>query len=47
MSEDLKKKIDNLKTEINTVKNSTSNLKQNIKQVNSDFVFISNLLNNK
>lgn len=47
MSEDLKKKIDNLKTEINTVKNSTSNLKQNIKQVNNDFVFISNLLNNK
>jgi chaperonin cofactor prefoldin len=47
MLEELKKKIDDLKTEINTIKNSTPNLKLNIQQLNNDFVFISNLLNNK
>ena len=44
MLEDLKKKIEDLKTELNTIKNSTPNLKLNIQQINNDFVFISNLL---
>jgi hypothetical protein len=47
MLEELKKKINDLKSEINTIKNSTPNLKLNIQQINNDFVFISNLLNNK
>jgi archaellum component FlaC len=47
MLEELKKKINDLKSEINTIKNSTPNLKLNIQQINTDFVFISNLLNNR
>ena len=46
-NKDLNKKIDDLKTELNTIKNSTSILKLNIQQINKDFVFISNLLKNK
>ena len=44
---DLKKKIDELKNEVKNIKLSTPTLKLNIQQLNNDFVFISNLLNNK
>jgi len=44
---DLKKKIEDLKTELNTIKISTTILKINIQQINNDFAFVSNLLKNK
>ena len=44
---DFKKKIDELKNEVNIIKNSVPTLKLNIQQLNKDFTFISNLLNAK
>jgi hypothetical protein len=44
---DFKKKIDELKNEVNIIKNSVPTLKLNIQQLNKDFAFISNLLNAK
>jgi hypothetical protein len=44
---DLKKKIEDLKTELDTIKISTTILKINIQQINNDFAFVSNLLKNK
>jgi uncharacterized coiled-coil DUF342 family protein len=43
-NDELIKQIDDLKTELNVIKDSIPNLKLNIQQINNDFVFISNLL---